>query len=152
MAEEEKPVAPPVSAPTAPLPISTVVSPQDIIKALLAGQPQVAQAMQASGQPEQAQEAQASIPAPLIGHPDFSNIQTKASVGQLTAEAPKRPHTPPPFVKVNPVNQVVPADVMKMYAHQLSPNVEAAKQRMLQALMQRTRGAAPPPPPPTVKV
>jgi len=151
MAEEEKPVPPPVSAPTAPLPISTVVSPQDIIKALLAGQPQM-QATQATGQPEQVEEAQASVPAPSIAHPDFSNIQTKAGVGQLTVEAPKRQHAPPPFVKVNPVNQVVPADVMRMYAHQLSPNVEAAKQRMLQALMQRTRGAAPPPPPPTVKV
>jgi hypothetical protein len=151
MAEEEKPVPAPVSVPQTPVPISTVVSPQDIIKALLMGQPQASQAIQSAIQPEQAQEVEAAVPRPMMPHPALSDTQAKAGVQQLTVDSPKRPVRPPPFTKINPVNQIQPADVMKMYAHQLAPNVEAAKQRMLQALMQHTRGIAPPPVP-TAKV
>ncbi len=146
MADEATPPAeqPPVAAP------SWVANTQAIIKMLAEGQQPQRSAQGASLPADQlnpwlkaleAATGTTNTPAPPMssGQAPAEPMQPQ----QISAPAQKAaPHAMPAFTST-PYGQIPVSTVMQMQQHQVTPAVEAAKQRVLQALLQRPHGVVP---------
>lgn len=152
MAEEKvDEIAPPKSFPV-PSP-AQIINPMELIKALVAGQPPATAAPVSAGEGNYfASQAAAAEPIPPYSAHFGENLPTRTGVQELHGAIGKAKHLDLPVVAAatNIPNTPIAA-IMAMDAHRVNPHVELAKQRVLQALMQRKGGIAPPPSPITPK-
>jgi len=120
---------------------SWVTNTQDIVKLLMQGQPPAAGQADAattiSNPWLKALEAETAASQNVLPQTGGAAAPQYAQAHELRAQMPAKPVTPLALPQTSPVGQLPMATVMQMGQHQVSPAVELAKQRVVQALMQR---------------